>query len=118
MSNYLTYVCSRCVSRLFLLGLEIIGKGKWKDISKYTGLQRSSSQVACHAQKYFTRCNIKQKRNMKKKKRTSICDITMVSQRTRNIYEDDIRKAYIESAKEKEPRIHEYALPLPWSFFG
>ncbi|KAI6700276.1 hypothetical protein NL676_014600 [Syzygium grande] len=39
----------------FLGGLEIYGKGDWKNIARYVVLTKSPTQVASHAQKYFNR---------------------------------------------------------------
>lgn len=43
--------------RLFLMGLEKLGKGNWRGISKNFVTTRTSTQVASHAQKYFLRQN-------------------------------------------------------------
>ncbi|KAI3454131.1 hypothetical protein Pfo_010794 [Paulownia fortunei] len=43
--------------RLFLLGLEKLGKGDWRGISRNFVTTRTSTQVASHAQKYFLRQN-------------------------------------------------------------
>nr|KYP60160.1 Myb-like protein J [Cajanus cajan] len=56
--------------RLFLIGLEIYGKGNWKKISQYIAT-KSQSQVSSHAQKFFLR------KNNALKKRRSIHDTTL-----------------------------------------
>ncbi|KAH6831123.1 hypothetical protein C2S53_009318 [Perilla frutescens var. hirtella] len=43
--------------RLFLVGLEKLGKGNWRGISRNFVTTRTSTQVASHAQKYFLRRN-------------------------------------------------------------
>ncbi|KAL1557315.1 transcription factor KUA1-like [Salvia divinorum] len=42
---------------LFLIGLEKLGKGNWRGISRNFVTTRTSTQVASHAQKYFLRQN-------------------------------------------------------------
>lgn len=57
--------------RLFLLGLQKLGKGDWRGISRHFVQSRTPTQVASHAQKYFIRQN-----NMnKRKRRSSLFDI-------------------------------------------
>ncbi|CAN8301673.1 unnamed protein product [Cochlearia groenlandica] len=41
--------------RMFLVGLEKLGKGDWRGISRHFVVTKSPTQVASHAQKYFLR---------------------------------------------------------------
>ncbi|CAL9044621.1 unnamed protein product [Musa banksii] len=52
--------------RRFLLGLQKLGKGDWRGISRNYVVSRTPTQVASHAQKYFIR-----KANMTRRKRRS-----------------------------------------------
>ncbi|KAI4341432.1 hypothetical protein MLD38_026158 [Melastoma candidum] len=57
--------------RLFLIGLEKVGRGDWRGISRNYVKTRTPTQVASHAQKYFLRRN-----NLNTRRRTSLFDIT------------------------------------------
>ncbi|KAK6124687.1 hypothetical protein DH2020_041570 [Rehmannia glutinosa] len=57
--------------RQFLLGLQKLGKGDWRGISKNYVPSRTPTQVASHAQKYF----IRQTNATRKKKRSSLFDM-------------------------------------------
>ncbi|KAL3631090.1 hypothetical protein CASFOL_024074 [Castilleja foliolosa] len=58
--------------RLFLLGLQKVGKGDWRGISRNYVKTRTPTQVASHAQKYFLRrTNLNRRR-----RRSSLFDIT------------------------------------------
>ncbi|CAA0834529.1 myb-like transcription factor family protein [Striga hermonthica] len=59
--------------RLFLVGLEKLGKGDWKGIATNYVPTRNSSQVASHAQKYFIRLSATEKR----RRRQSVFDIPL-----------------------------------------
>ncbi|XP_052210827.1 transcription factor MYBS3-like [Diospyros lotus] len=57
--------------RMFLVGLQKLGKGDWRGISRNYVISRTPTQVASHAQKYFIRQN-----NMsRRKRRSSLFDI-------------------------------------------
>ncbi|XP_042496423.1 transcription factor MYB1R1-like [Macadamia integrifolia] len=58
--------------RLFLLGLQKVGKGDWRGISRNFVRTRTPTQVASHAQKYFLRrSNLNRRR-----RRSSLFDMT------------------------------------------
>ncbi|KAL0308511.1 UNVERIFIED_CONTAM: Transcription factor KUA1 [Sesamum radiatum] len=57
--------------RTFLIGLEKLGKGDWRGISRNFVTTRTPTQVASHAQKYFLR----QACIHKKKRRSSLFDM-------------------------------------------
>ncbi|KAE8662663.1 Transcription factor MYB1R1 [Hibiscus syriacus] len=58
--------------KLFLVGLQKVGKGDWRGISRNFVKTRTPTQVASHAQKYFLRrSNLNRRR-----RRSSLFDIT------------------------------------------
>ncbi|XP_076908448.1 transcription factor MYBS3-like [Bidens hawaiensis] len=57
--------------RLFLLGLQKLGKGDWRGIARTYVLSRTPTQVASHAQKYF----IRQCSASRRKRRSSLFDM-------------------------------------------
>ncbi|XP_077236602.1 myb-like transcription factor family protein [Tasmannia lanceolata] len=57
--------------RMFLLGLQKLGKGDWRGISRNFVVSRTPTQVASHAQKYF----IRQTNVSRRKRRSSLFDI-------------------------------------------
>ncbi|KAM0944715.1 putative transcription factor MYB-HB-like family [Dioscorea sansibarensis] len=61
--------------RTFLAGLEKLGKGDWRGISRNFVTTRTPTQVASHAQKYFLR----QINPNKKKRRSSLFDVVKSS---------------------------------------
>ncbi|KAK3004582.1 hypothetical protein RJ639_018543 [Escallonia herrerae] len=61
--------------RTFLLGLEKLGKGDWRGISRNFVATRTPTQVASHAQKYFLR----RASLDKKKRRSSLFDMVVAS---------------------------------------
>ncbi|KAL2525206.1 myb-like transcription factor family protein [Abeliophyllum distichum] len=57
--------------RMFLLGLQKLGKGDWRGIARNYVISKTPTQVASHAQKYFIRqCNVS-----RRKRRSSLFDI-------------------------------------------
>ncbi|KAK1261534.1 hypothetical protein QJS04_geneDACA018432 [Acorus gramineus] len=57
--------------RMFLLGLQKLGKGDWRGIARNYVVSRTPTQVASHAQKYF----IRQTNATRRKRRSSLFDI-------------------------------------------
>ncbi|XAR54923.1 hypothetical protein NMG60_11030258 [Bertholletia excelsa] len=57
--------------RMFLLGLQKLGKGDWRGISRNYVISRTPTQVASHAQKYF----IRQSNVSRRKRRSSLFDM-------------------------------------------
>lgn len=57
--------------RLFLIGLQKLGKGDWRGIARNYVTSRTPTQVASHAQKYF----IRQTTAGRKKRRSSLFDM-------------------------------------------
>ncbi|KAF9602723.1 hypothetical protein IFM89_030611 [Coptis chinensis] len=58
--------------RMFLLGLQKLGKGDWRGIARNYVISRTPTQVASHAQKHF----IRQTNMSRRKRRSSLFDIT------------------------------------------
>ncbi|XP_068327198.1 transcription factor MYB1R1 [Pyrus communis] len=58
--------------KLFLVGLQKVGKGDWRGISRNFVKTRTPTQVASHAQKYFLRRN----NHNRRRRRSSLFDIT------------------------------------------
>ncbi|KAK8567710.1 hypothetical protein V6N13_105669 [Hibiscus sabdariffa] len=71
--------------RLFLLGLQKVGKGDWRGISRNFVKTRTPTQVASHAQKYFLRRN----NHNRRRRRSSLFDITTDSFINSTILEED-----------------------------
>ncbi|KAJ1282216.1 hypothetical protein BS78_03G034400 [Paspalum vaginatum] len=57
--------------RKFLMGLQKLGKGDWRGISRNFVISRTPTQVASHAQKYF----IRQTNSSRRKRRSSLFDM-------------------------------------------
>ncbi|XP_022868347.1 transcription factor MYB1R1-like [Olea europaea var. sylvestris] len=78
--------------RLFLLGLQKVGKGDWRGISRNFVKTRTPTQVASHAQKYFLRRN----NHSRRRRRSSLFDITT----------DTVLSSKIEEQKHQENSYH------------
>ncbi|XP_020235400.1 transcription factor MYB1R1 [Cajanus cajan] len=73
--------------KLFLVGLQKVGKGDWRGISRNYVKTRTPTQVASHAQKYFLRrTNLNRRR-----RRSSLFDITTVSVSTTPMEEGQVQ---------------------------
>lgn len=84
--------------RLFLLGLQKVGKGDWRGISRNFVKTRTPTQVASHAQKYFLRRFNQNKR----RRRSSLFDITTGSTDT-----------FMGSSMEEEQARHQETITVP-----
>nr|GMC74856.1 transcription factor MYB1R1 [Ipomoea batatas] len=90
--------------RLFLLGLQKLGKGDWRGISRNYVTSRTPTQVASHAQKYF----IRQTNVTRRKRRSSLFDmvadmVSLASQKT--------DEAEAEAETEAVETDHSHSLP-------
>lgn len=72
--------------RLFLLGLQKVGKGDWRGISRNFVKTRTPTQVASHAQKYFLRRN----NHNRRRRRSSLFDITTDAPLMNSLMDEDI----------------------------
>uniref|UniRef100_A0A0D9XJG4 Uncharacterized protein n=1 Tax=Leersia perrieri TaxID=77586 RepID=A0A0D9XJG4_9ORYZ len=66
---------------MFLMGVNVYGRGDWKNISKFFVPSRTPSQVSSHAQKYFRR-----QEKTDKKQRYSINDVVLKKPLVNNNY--------------------------------
>ncbi|XP_078446395.1 transcription factor MYBS3-like [Wolffia australiana] len=60
--------------RMFLVGLQKLGKGDWRGIARNYVVSRTPTQVASHAQKYF----IRQTNSSRRRRRASLFDLAHV----------------------------------------
>jgi len=77
--------------KMFLLGLQRVGKGDWRRISKNFVKTRTPTQVASHAQKYFLR----RSNHNRRRRRSSLFDITTDTFMDSVMEEDEIQKETI-----------------------
>jgi len=95
--------------RLFLIGLQKLGKGDWRGISRNFVQTRTPTQVASHAQKYF----IRQSNMNKRKRRSSLFDIVSESG-VSSIAEDSVSPSVPELATTP---IHQLSLGRMYPMF-
>ncbi|KAJ4893772.1 Homeodomain-like superfamily protein [Raphanus sativus] len=98
--------------RLFLVGLQKLGKGDWRGISRNYVTSRTPTQVASHAQKYFIRhtCSTRRKR------RSSLFDMVtdeMVTQEDQTLSKEPECKTYLPSLELKLNNATESESPPP-----
>ncbi|GLJ29537.1 hypothetical protein SUGI_0582580 [Cryptomeria japonica] len=84
--------------RLFLAGLEKLGKGDWRGISRNFVTTRTPTQVASHAQKYFLR----QSSLPRRKRRSSLFDMCP---QTQNITSFSMKEDSLENPQESSPNL-------------
>lgn len=74
--------------RLFLIGLQKLGKGDWRGIARNYVVSRTPTQVASHAQKYF----IRQSNATRRKRRSSLFDMVpdMVTEEPETVPEEQL----------------------------
>ncbi|KAF2301145.1 hypothetical protein GH714_020400 [Hevea brasiliensis] len=70
-SNFKSVPWTEEEHRLFLVGLQKLGKGDWRGIARNFVVSRTPTQVASHAQKYF----IRQSNATRRKRRSSLFDM-------------------------------------------
>ncbi|XP_022135144.1 transcription factor MYB1R1-like [Momordica charantia] len=79
--------------KLFLIGLQRVGKGDWRGISRNFVKTRTPTQVASHAQKYFLRrSNLNRRR-----RRSSLFDITTDTVTAEPMVEEPVQHQEISS---------------------
>ncbi|XP_071702113.1 transcription factor MYB1R1-like [Rutidosis leptorrhynchoides] len=92
--------------KLFLLGLQKVGKGDWRGISRNFVKTRTPTQVASHAQKYFLRrSNLNRRR-----RRSSLFDITTdsvaaISTEEKQVHEDNKGQAVMQHSMTSSQQI-------------
>ncbi|GLT40034.1 hypothetical protein SLA2020_141930 [Shorea laevis] len=91
--------------RLFLLGLQKVGKGDWRGISRNFVRTRTPTQVASHAQKYFLR----RKNQNRRRRRSSLFDITTDT----NL---QFASSSIEGEQSYQENVTPQPIPLPRGF--
>ncbi|KAL6189790.1 hypothetical protein ACLB2K_036192 [Fragaria x ananassa] len=99
--------------RLFLLGLQKVGKGDWRGISRNFVKTRTPTQVASHAQKYFLR----RSNHNRRRRRSSLFDITTDTLSMNSLMEEDLALHQEESAQLSLP-VLSYPPPQSTSLGG
>ncbi|KAI4314254.1 hypothetical protein L6164_027181 [Bauhinia variegata] len=88
--------------RLFLLGLQKVGKGDWRGISRSFVKTRTPTQVASHAQKYFLRRHNQNRR----RRRSSLFDITTETVMKSSKIMDEDQVVHQEAVPPTHPQSH------------
>lgn len=101
--------------RTFLIGLDKLGKGDWRGISRNFVRTRTPSQVASHAQKYF----LHKTSIPKRKQRSSIFDMVSTSYTTEMSNENcEYSQEFVLDSKHKSAWDLELELTLKASSSG
>lgn len=101
--------------KLFLLGLQKVGKGDWRGISRNFVKTRTPTQVASHAQKYFLRrSNLNRRR-----RRSSLFDITTdsvtaIPMEEEHVDQDNVTHRVMQSPETHNSGVYQVA-PYPGS---
>ncbi|KAH6779068.1 myb-like transcription factor family protein [Perilla frutescens var. hirtella] len=93
--------------RTFLMGLEKLGKGDWRGISKNFVTTRTPTQVASHAQKYFLR----QASLNNKKRRSSLFDMVCNERVYTHSKHVDLNSMGDQDDEEEEECVDDWAPP-------
>ncbi|MCD9560795.1 hypothetical protein HAX54_019590 [Datura stramonium] len=115
--------------RAFLIGLKKLGKGNWVGIARDFVPSRTPTQVASHAQKYFDRQKDNNKRAPKRHNCSSVFDINLDQESSRNTCPSPTNQSFIKKSNSKgkettpiSPMPVSYRVPpnasLPWVSFN
>ncbi|XP_010267151.1 PREDICTED: transcription factor MYB1R1 isoform X2 [Nelumbo nucifera] len=104
--------------RLFLMGLQKLGKGDWRGIARNFVISRTPTQVASHAQKYF----IRQSNATRRKRRSSLFDMVpdMESELMEAIPDETVKadeSVKVENFAAMVPGHFTTYLPIPFPFW-
>ncbi|CAI0386578.1 unnamed protein product [Linum tenue] len=99
--------------RLFLVGLQKVGKGDWRGISRNFVKTRTPTQVASHAQKYFLRKN----NHNRRRRRSSLFDITTDNTKSPNQETAAAAAVPMKTSNQlqlgKLPPVHNFPVAIP-----
>ncbi|CAN0878149.1 Transcription factor MYBS3 [Linum grandiflorum] len=88
--------------RLFLIGLQKLGKGDWRGIARNYVVTRTPTQVASHAQKYF----IRQSNATRRKRRSSLFDMVTDSASDPHSIPEEKELLSLQAKEDKHPSLN------------